>query len=74
MAATVAWLVGSIFFGLYSDTLGSFRTTYGPMAGVVVLLLWLLLTAVSILLGAELDAELERQTAPDPTVDGPKPS
>ncbi len=71
--ATVAWIVGSVLFGLYADHLGSFSQTYGALAGVVVLMLWLLLTATVILLGAEMNAELERQTAKDSTVDRPRP-
>jgi membrane protein len=73
LIATAAWIVGSIVFALYTDHLGSFNETYGALAGVVVLMLWLLLSATVILLGAEINAELERQTSKDSTVDRPRP-
>lgn len=67
LVATVLWLVGSIAFSLYANNFGSYNETYGSLAAVVVLLLWLFLTAYAIVLGAELDAEAERQTARDTT-------
>jgi membrane protein len=65
LVATVLWLGGSILFGLYVDNFGSYNKTYGALAGVVVLLLWLYLTAYIVLLGAEVNAAAERQPARD---------
>ena len=58
--AIVAWIVLSALFGLYVSTFGSFSKTYGSLAGAIVFLLWLWLTNLALLFGAELDAELER--------------
>lgn len=57
--ATVAWVAGSALFSLYVRWFGSFNETYGSLAGVVVLMLWLLLSALVILVGAVVDATLE---------------
>lgn len=67
LAATVLWLVGSIAFSVYVRNFGTYNETYGTLGAVVVLLLWLLLTAYAIVLGAEFDAETERQTTLDST-------
>ena len=52
---------------LYAANAGSYGATYGSLAAVVLLLLWLLVSAAVVLLGAEVNAELERQTARDST-------
>ena len=64
VTATVLWVVASIGFSLYVDNFSSYGKTYGSLAGVVVLLLWLWLTTYLVLLGAEMNAESEQQTAP----------
>jgi membrane protein len=58
--AIVTWVVASIGFGFYVGNFGSYNKTYGALAGVIVFLLWLWITNVALLFGAELDAELER--------------
>ena len=58
--AIVVWMVLTAAFGLYVATFSSYDKTYGSLAGVIVFLLWLWLTNVALLFGAELDAELER--------------
>ncbi len=65
--ATVGWLAGTVLFGLYTRYAGSFTETYGSLAGVIVLLLWLQLTGAMILLGAEINVALERVTDRDAT-------
>jgi membrane protein len=67
LVATVLWVVGTVLFSLYIDNFGSYNKTYGALAGVVVLLLWLYLTSYIVLLGAEINAESERQTRHDTT-------
>ena len=62
LVAAVLWLVGSVAFSLYVNNFGSYNKTYGALAGVVVLMLWLYLTAYIVLLGAEINAESEQQT------------
>ncbi len=67
VVATVIWLVASVGFSLYVDNFSSYGKTYGSLAAVVVLLLWLWITCYIILLGAEINAESEQQTARDTT-------
>ncbi len=58
--AIVAWVLASIGFGFYVTSFGSYAKTYGSLAGIVVFLLWLWITNLALLFGAEVDAELER--------------
>lgn len=58
--AIVVWGLASVAFGFYVANVGSYDKTYGSLGGVIVFLLWLWLTNIALLLGAELDAELER--------------
>jgi membrane protein len=58
--AIVVWILVSVLFGLYVANFGSYNKTYGALAGVIVFLLWLWITNLALLFGAELDAELER--------------
>ena len=58
--AVVLWLVASALFALYVANFSSYNKTYGALASVIVFLVWLWITNIAILLGAELNAELER--------------
>jgi membrane protein len=60
VVAVVVWIVASALFALYVANFGSYDKTYGTFAGVIVFLLWMWLTNLAILFGAELNAELER--------------
>ena len=60
VVAILTWIVASAAFGFYVANFSSYNRTYGSLAGVVVFLLWLWLTNLALLFGAELDAELER--------------
>ena len=73
VAATVIWLAASAGFATYASLAGSFDETYGPLGGVVVLLLWLHLSALAVLMGAEVNAEMEHQTARDTTTGPERP-
>jgi membrane protein len=73
IAATVLWLIASLLFSFYVANFGSYNETYGSLGTVVILLLWIYLSAYSVLLGAELNAEMERQTAIDITKGAPEP-
>jgi membrane protein len=73
LVATVLWIVGSVLFSLYVNNFGNYNKTYGTIAGVVVLMLWLYLTSYIVLLGAEINAESERQTRQDTTAGAPAP-
>ncbi len=59
--ATALWLLGSALFSLYVSTFGSYNQTYGTLGGGILLLLWLFLSAFLVLLGAEINSEIERQ-------------
>jgi membrane protein len=61
--AVAAWLIASGAFALYVSNFSSYNKTYGALGGVVVFLVWLWISNVVILLGAEFNAELERQRA-----------
>jgi membrane protein len=58
--AILTWVVLSVAFGFYVANFGSYDKTYGALGGVIVFLLWLWLTNLALLFGAELDSELER--------------
>ena len=60
LVAIVVWALLSLAFGFYVANFSSYNKTYGALAGVIVFLLWLWLTNLALLFGAELDAELER--------------
>ena len=61
--AVVVWVVASVAFAVYVANFGSYNKTYGSLAGVIIFLVWLWLSNIAILLGAELNAELERGRA-----------
>jgi membrane protein len=73
LLAAALLVLGSFGFALYVNAFGSYSETYGSLGAIVVLLLWLNLTAYVVVLGAELDAELERQTAKDTTEGADQP-
>ncbi|MBV9248992.1 MAG: YihY/virulence factor BrkB family protein [Acetobacteraceae bacterium] len=73
IAATVLWLIGSLAFTVYVSNFASYNKTYGSLGGVVVMLTWLYLSAFVVLFGAVINAQAERQTRRDSTVDGDKP-
>ena len=58
--AILTWVLASIVFGFYVANFGSYNKTYGSLAGVIVFLLWLWITNLALLFGAEVDSELER--------------
>lgn len=62
VVATVVWLMGSFAFSFYVGHSGSYDRTYGVLAGVIILLIWLWLSSFVVLLGAELNAQIERQS------------
>ena len=71
--ATLLWLIATLGFGAYAATIGDYNATYGSLGAVVVLLMWLYVSAYAILLGAELNAETERQLEIDTTVGPDQP-
>jgi membrane protein len=61
--AVVVWVAASVAFAVYVANFGAYNKTYGSLASVIVFLVWLWLSNIAILLGAELNAELERGRA-----------
>jgi membrane protein len=71
--AAVLWLTASALFSLYVGRFATYDATYGPLGAVVVVLMWFYISAFVVLLGAELNAELELQTWRDTTTGPDKP-
>ena len=71
--ATLLWILASIGFSIYANSFGNYNKTYGALAGVIILMFWLYLTAVIVLVGAELNTEMELQTAKDTTAGPTRP-
>ena len=72
-AATIMWIVASALFSFYAANFGTFNETYGSLGAAIGFMTWLWISAIAILLGAELNAEMEHQTKRDTTTGGPKP-
>jgi membrane protein len=71
--AALLWLVLTLGFGFYAAHFGNYNKTYGSLATVVILVTWMYLSAYVFLFGAELNSELEHQTAKDTTQGTPRP-
>ncbi|HEX7035598.1 MAG TPA: YihY/virulence factor BrkB family protein [Pseudomonadales bacterium] len=70
--AVTLWIVASVLFSLYVRNFASYNETYGALGGVVILLMWFYLSGYVVVLGAEINAEMEHQTAEDTTVGEPR--
>ncbi|WP_153067361.1 YihY/virulence factor BrkB family protein [Steroidobacter cummioxidans] len=73
LIAATLWLAASVLFAVYAQNWGRYDQTYGALGGVVILLMWFYLTGYVIILGAEINSEMERQTKKDTTEGEPKP-
>jgi len=73
LVATLLWLGASALFSIYVGRFASYNATYGPLATVAGVMMWFWVSVYAVLLGAELNAELELQTARDTTPGPPKP-
>jgi membrane protein len=60
VVAVILWIVASVGFAFYVGNFGSYNKTYGALAGVIVFLVWMWITNIAVLFGAELNAETER--------------
>ncbi len=70
LLATLLWLIASVLFSYYVGHIASYDATYGPLGAIVGMMMWFYVTAYVVLVGAELNAELELQTAEDTTAGG----
>ena len=73
LAAALAWLASSVLFSWYIANFGAYNATYGSLGAAVGMMMWMWISAIVILLGAQLNAEIEHQTARDSTVGAEKP-
>jgi membrane protein len=73
LVAAVGWVVGSVLFSWYVANFKDYNKTYGAIGAVIGLLIWMWLSATIVLVGAELNAEAERQTDRDTTKGSPMP-
>jgi membrane protein len=71
--AAVVWLITSLAFSFYAENFGSYNATYGALGALIGFMVWLWLSAIVVLVGAELNAELEHQTAKDTTTGPERP-
>jgi membrane protein len=71
--ATVAWLLSSALFTWYLSNFANYDATYGSLGAGIGLMMWLWLTVCMILIGGEINAELEHQTSEDTTTGAEKP-
>jgi membrane protein len=72
-SAAALWLAASDLFSWYTANFGNYNQTYGSLGAVIGFMTWLWISAIAVLLGAEVDAEMEHQTARDTTEGSPKP-
>ena len=73
VVAAIAWLISSVLLSWYLSNFANYDATYGSLGAAIGLMMWMWISAIVILLGAELNAEIEHQTAKDSTVHGDKP-
>ncbi|WP_033924642.1 YihY/virulence factor BrkB family protein [Sphingomonas sp. 35-24ZXX] len=73
VASTILWLCITLGFGFYASNFGNYNATYGSLATIVIFQMWLFLSAYAVLIGAEINAETERQTFCDSTVGADRP-
>jgi membrane protein len=71
--AVIAWLAGSLLFSWYLSNFADYDAAYGSLGAAIGLMMWLWLSVIVILVGAELNSEMEHQIARDTTIGRPKP-
>lgn len=71
--STVLWLVASVLFSFYLENFANYNATYGTLGALIGLMVWVWISVVILIVGAEINAELEHQTRKDSTTGSPKP-
>jgi membrane protein len=74
LAASLLWIAGSSLLSWYLSNFGNYNATYGSLGAAIGLMMWMWMSAIIVLCGAELNSEIEHQTALDTTIGRPKPS
>jgi len=73
LAASLLWIAGSSLLSWYLSNFGNYNATYGSLGAAIGLMMWMWMSAIIVLFGAELNSEIEHQTARDTTIGHPKP-
>jgi membrane protein len=73
LAAALLWIAGSSLLSWYLSNFGNYGATYGSLGAAIGLMMWMWMSAIIVLFGAELNSEIEHQTALDTTIGHPKP-
>jgi membrane protein len=73
LAAALLWIVGSSLLSWYLSNFGNYSATYGSLGAAIGLMMWMWMSAIVVLCGAELNSEIEHQLVRDTTVGHPKP-
>jgi membrane protein len=73
IAAALLWFIVSMLFSWYASNFGNYNKTYGSLGAVIAFMMWSWLSTTVVLMGGELNAEIEHQTAKDSTTGRPKP-
>jgi membrane protein len=73
LAAALLWIAGSALLSWYLSNFGNYGATYGSLGAAIGLMMWMWMSAIIVLFGAELNSEIEHQTALDTTIGQPKP-
>jgi membrane protein len=73
VAAAALWIAGSSLLSWYLSNFANYNATYGSLGAAIGLMMWMWMSAIIVLFGAELNSEIEHQTAIDTTVGRPKP-
>jgi membrane protein len=73
LAAALLWIAGSCLLSWYLSNFGNYDATYGSLGAAIGLMMWMWMSAIIVLFGAELNSEIEHQTALDTTIGRPKP-
>jgi membrane protein len=71
--ATVVWIAASIGFSYYLENFATYNATYGTLGAVIGFMMWMWISVIILLMGAELNAEIEHQTVEDTTTGAPQP-
>jgi membrane protein len=73
IGATVVWLAASVGFSFYLSNFANYEATYGSLGAVIGFMMWTWISVITLIMGAQINAEMEHQTTRDSTTGEPKP-